>query len=103
LDGELRLLAQQAKENETLRLVCSSFDDFAEQVNERLISADWEQRREILRALVKRVEVDKETVHIVYKVPARPFANGPKGGQVQHCTRRLRHPHLASTQRTYKK
>ena len=93
-DGELRLLAQQAKENETLRLVFSSFDDFAEQVNESLMTADCAQRREILRALVKRVEVDKETVHIVYKVPARPFASGPKRGLVQHCTSRLRHPHL---------
>jgi hypothetical protein len=35
------------------------------------------------------VEVDKSRVHIVYKVPARPFVNGPQRGILQDCPRLL--------------
>jgi site-specific DNA recombinase len=54
-----------------------------------LTAADWDQRREILRTLVKRVEIDQTSVRIVYKVPARPFAKGPQGGLLQDCWSRL--------------
>ncbi len=91
LDGELHQLAQQAKQDEELRLVFSGFEDFADQINESLTSANGEQRREILRALVKRVEVDKHNVRIVYKVPARPFVKSPNRGLLQHCCRRQPH------------
>jgi len=43
LDAELGLLTQQAKEDETLRLVFSGFDEFAEQISDSLTNADWTQ------------------------------------------------------------
>jgi site-specific DNA recombinase len=89
-DAEWHQLAQQIKEHDELRLVYSRFQDFADQINGSLTQADWKQRREVLRALVKRVEVDNENVRIIYKVPPRPFVNGPQRGQLQHCWRRQR-------------
>jgi site-specific DNA recombinase len=88
LDAEWHQLAQEIKEHDELRLVYSRFEDFADQINQSLTQANWKQRREVLRALVKRVEVDNEAVRIVYKVPPRPFVNGPHRGQLQHCWRR---------------
>jgi len=90
LEAERHQLAQEIKEEGEWRLVFSTFEQFAEQINERLNQADCKQRREILRALVKRVEVDHEIVRIVYKVPARPFVKGLQGGLLQHCWRRRR-------------
>jgi site-specific DNA recombinase len=85
VEGEWHQLAQELKEHDELKLVYSRFEDFADQINKSLTTADWKQRREILRALVKRVEVDSETIRIVYKVPPRPFVKGPQGGPIQHC------------------
>ena len=85
LEEERRLLIEQAQHQEELRLVFSHFEDFADQLKTGLTTVDWGQRREILRALLKRVEVDKDTLRIVYKVPLRPFANGPARGQLQDC------------------
>jgi hypothetical protein len=42
--------------------------------------------------LVKRVEVDKHNVRIVYKVPARPIVKSPHRGLLQHCCRRQCNP-----------
>src|SRR5262249_41978643 len=38
---------------------------------------------EIIRALVKRVEIDTDEVRVVYKVPPHPFAESPEGGCLQ--------------------
>jgi site-specific DNA recombinase len=39
-----------------------------------LQEADWSPRREIIRALVKRVEIDQEQVRVVFRVPPPPPA-----------------------------
>jgi site-specific DNA recombinase len=88
LQAELHTVTEQAQRDEDLRLVFSHVQDFADQVKAGLTTVDWTTRREILRALVKRVEVDKDSIRIVYKVPSPPFAKPPKGGPVQHCWRR---------------
>jgi site-specific DNA recombinase len=85
LESDLQTIEQRAQQTQDLRLVYSCLEDFADQMKAGLGTTDWSQKREILRALVKRVEVDKEAIRIVYKVPAHPFAKGPKGGQLQDC------------------
>ena len=89
-EAEWQQLAQALHEQGEVQRLLSTFAEFAEQINESLNQANWQQRREILRALVKRVEVENETVRIVYKVPPRPFAKGPQGGLLQHCWGRRR-------------
>ncbi len=89
LEGELRALTEQTQRDDALRLVCSQVQDFADQMKAHLTTADWTTRREILRALVKRVEVDNDTIRIVYKVPQRPFVKAPERGPFQHCWSRV--------------
>ena len=89
VNGELQTLNEQVQQEQELRLVFSRFEDFADQMKAGLSTADWNQRREILRTLVKRVEVDKENIRIVYKVPAHPFAKGPQRGILHDCGGRL--------------
>jgi site-specific DNA recombinase len=89
LQEEVRTLQEQAQRGEDLRLVFSHVQDFADQVKAGLTTAEWGARRDILRALIKRVEVGSDTIHIVYKVPSPPFAKAPKGGPLQHCWPRL--------------
>ena len=44
--------------------------------------------REVIRALVKRVEIDESEVRVVYKVKPCPFADGPERGHFQDRVRR---------------
>ena len=88
LESNLQSLANDARCEDELRMVCSRVEEFAEQMKAGLAAADWTLRREILRGIVKRVEMDNETIRIVYKVPTRPFVKAPNKGPSQHCCRR---------------
>ena len=76
--------ARQA-EAEELRLVIGGVRDFAARVQEGLATAEWGTRREIIRTLVKCVEVDDAQVRIVYRISPVPFAESPSGGFLQDC------------------
>jgi site-specific DNA recombinase len=92
LEAEERILSEQAKQEEEMRVVFRAVEDFAERMKTGLSNADWEQKREILQALLKRVEVDTDTLRIVYRVPLHPFAESPARAELQDCgSRRCMH------------
>jgi site-specific DNA recombinase len=75
---------QQARATE-MRLVIDNLETFSRGVTESLDAADWSKRREIIRTLVKRVEVENEQVKIVYRVDLRPFDSSPERGVLHYC------------------
>jgi site-specific DNA recombinase len=88
LEAEAREQANRALEQQELRLVLTQLDEFAQRVAQGLAEADWASRRQIIRALVKRVEVEPEQVRVVYKVGLVPFDRSPcrpSGGILQDC------------------
>jgi site-specific DNA recombinase len=85
LEAEARAGAEEEAQERELRLVIGHLQEFAGRVRSGLAEADWSTRREIIRALVKRVEVDKEEVRVVYRVSPPPFVESPQGGILQDC------------------
>ncbi|MHC4215771.1 MAG: recombinase family protein [Planctomycetota bacterium] len=77
---------RQAQQKE-LRLVIGHLQAFADKVNSNLKELDWMRRREIIRALVKQIEVDQEIVRVVYRVTPPPFVQAPEKGFLQYCLR----------------
>jgi site-specific DNA recombinase len=55
-----------------LRLIIGRLEDFATKVHNSLEEADWLGKREMIRALVKRVEVAQDQVNVVFRVDQRP-------------------------------
>jgi site-specific DNA recombinase len=90
LEAEVQTLAAEAAQQGELRLALTRLQDFADQVKEGLDQADWATRREVIRALVKRIEVGAQEVRIVYRVAPVPFVERPNGGVLQDCPRRQR-------------
>jgi site-specific DNA recombinase len=82
-----RAKTQRAAQAE-LRLAMTCLQDFAARVEKGLDQADWATRRDVIRALVKRVEIGAEEIRIVYRVAPVPFAERPFGGILQHCPNR---------------
>ena len=57
----------------------------AEEVKENLSTASYELKRNLLTLLIKRIEVCKDQLRIVYKVPTNPFFQSPANrGFLQH-------------------
>ncbi len=87
LEAEARAEVEEEAQEHELRLVIGQFQEFAAQVQSGLAKADGSTQREIIRALVKRVEVDKEEVRVVYRVSPPPFVESPNGGILPDCGR----------------
>jgi len=89
---KLQAQAQAQTDEETqrseLRLVIGRMQEFAGKIVDGLQNADWPTRREIVRALVKKVEVGREDVRIVYRITPGPFEQAPERGRLQDCLRR---------------
>ena len=100
LEDEHRQRIGEAAQEAELRLVIGQLEEFARRVSQGLQEPDWDTRREIVRALVKKVEIDEQEVRIVYRVSPSPFEGGPQQGRSQHCWGRdgpaLRRPPLPS-------
>ena len=85
LEDECRQRVDQANQEVELRLVIGQLEEFARRVSQELQEPDWNTRREVVRALVKKVEIDEQEVRIVYRVSPSPFEGGPQQGSLQHC------------------
>jgi len=88
LQAEHAKLAMRANEQDELRSVINHLEEFSQQLSAGIETLDWINKREVIRALVKRVEIGKEDVRVVYKVGQLPFVQGPaSGASLQHCWR----------------
>ena len=88
LEADLRSQADQQQQMQELRVVIGHLQAFADRVTAGLDGVTMADRREIIRTLVKRIEVDVEEIKIVYRMDCRPFAQAPERGDVQDCWRR---------------
>jgi site-specific DNA recombinase len=78
---------QQARQKE-MKLLIDNLQTFSQKVTAGLDQADWQTRRQIITTLVKRVELEKEQVKIVYRVDLFPFDRRPERGDLEHCAAR---------------
>ena len=88
LQAEVKTQEKEESLQNELKLVISCMKEFADKVNNNLEEADWMTQREIIRSLVKQIEVGEESVRVVYRVPPPPFVQAPEKGRLQYCLRR---------------
>jgi site-specific DNA recombinase len=88
--------AQQKRSNQNqqaeLRQVITHLEEFSAKVKDGLDEADWLTKRELIRTLIKQVDVGKDDVTIVFRVTPDPFVTDPdrgfsssNQGSLQHC------------------
>jgi site-specific DNA recombinase len=68
LEAEAAALVERNSESEGLEQLLGSFEQYADCVRQGMSSADWALRREVIRTLVKRVEINEGDIHIVYRI-----------------------------------
>ena len=88
LEDCCKVLRDQAAVQTTLSLIIGRLEDFAHRVRDTLSASDWHQRRELIRLLVKRVEIDVYTINIVFRVapaPSDPGPAAPRSTSLQDC------------------
>lgn len=86
LEEQCQQLADEAALEAELRVIIGRLEDFATRVHEGLEDIDWNRKREIIRALVKHVEVAHDQVHVVFRVDQRYGEPGPEKKSLQLCS-----------------
>ena len=97
IEEQTQQIKDEASLERELTLILGRLDEFAAHVKDGLHAADWLTRREIIRALVKRVEIDQEQVRVVFRVnppPQVPQLPSEKDAQCLHHCRRRDNPAL---------
>jgi site-specific DNA recombinase len=89
LETEQKQAAAHAGEETELRLVIGQLEEFAKRVSDGLKQPTWATRRQIVRALVKQVEIGEEEVRIVYRISPAPGNSRPETGRLQDCSGRV--------------
>src|SRR6266566_1051630 len=90
LEEQVQHLKEESEVEEEVRLILGRLEAFAATVKDGLHQADFQTRREIIRALVKRVEVDEQQIRIVFRVSptSLPPSSDDASHNWQHCGRR---------------
>jgi site-specific DNA recombinase len=74
-------LAEAAEAECGLTLVVGRVEDFAAKVHRRLGELDWQGTREIVRSLVRRIEIDGDAVEVIFRVPPLWPDSSPEGAK----------------------
>jgi site-specific DNA recombinase len=75
LEHEVQQHAQSQRQDHQLRLVIACLDEFRDRIGAGLEQAEPATQRELLLALIKRIEIEPDNVRIIYKVT--PPDSGP--------------------------
>ncbi len=91
LDDQLKQLKDQETLESELRLVIGRVEEFAAKVTERLDTLDFLEKREVIRTLVKRLEIYEDKVKVVFKVGNSPLVSRTQTAleNSSHCCERV--------------
>jgi site-specific DNA recombinase len=85
LEEQRQQLTDEEALHAELHLIIGRLEDFAARVHHGLEEVDWLSKREMMRALVKRVEVAHDQVHVVFRVDQRPGDSSAEKKSLQLC------------------
>ena len=87
LELETKAAVDRESEAQEVRTAIDQLESFGSRIRDGLQDADWATRREIMRSLIRKVEVGTDAIRIEYKVGPLPFDGAPSGGESQDCGR----------------
>jgi site-specific DNA recombinase len=87
--AHVEVQCQQLADEETLQhdldLIIGRLDAFGQTLHHRLDDIEWGEQREIIRALVKRVEIGEDQVQVIFRVEPYLGETDPEKKSLQLC------------------
>ena len=93
IEEQKKNVIDQKKLRQELTLIVTNLEAFSTNIQSNLSDLDWITKRDIIRTLVKRIEINNDEVNVVLRI--RELANTKEGGgslgdkskSLQHCCR----------------
>ncbi len=92
LQEEAKALSAGQSERDRSRVVIDHLKAFQEQLSAGRGNLDWQARREVIRSLVQRVEIDHDEVRVVYEVSPPLLSQAQLAGLVCKIVGGVRSP-----------
>jgi site-specific DNA recombinase len=77
-ETQANAMRDEAAQRRTLSLIIGRLEELSDRIQNSLTTADWQQRRELIRLLVKRVEIDRQDVNVVFRVEPTSLPTWPQ-------------------------
>ncbi|HYD31648.1 MAG TPA: recombinase family protein [Azospirillaceae bacterium] len=92
LEEQRKTLADTVAAARDITMVVGRLEDFAAKVSDGLDQLDWAAKRDIIRLMIRRIEIDDGQVEIVFRIPPPPGGHdGTRNNDPgQHCTEECR-------------
>jgi site-specific DNA recombinase len=87
LNDQITALTAEQNRLQDLQLVVTQVETFAKMLEGSLAKADWSTKRQVIRTLVKQIEIGGEAVKVVYRIDSLPFVQAPERGILPYCWR----------------
>ncbi|HEY7662679.1 MAG TPA: recombinase family protein [Xanthobacteraceae bacterium] len=89
LQDQQQAAVEAANTERELSLVISRLEDFSAKVSQGLDRLDWHGIRQIIHTVIRRIEIDRDSVEVVFRVPPADGSSGggPSGGGLQPPSR----------------
>ncbi|WP_265034479.1 MULTISPECIES: hypothetical protein [unclassified Wolbachia] len=91
VEEQKKKIFDQKKLTEEFTLIVTNLEGFSSSINSSLDNADWLTKRDIIRTLVKRIEINFENVNIVFRVKELPDSSHREKDQYLQCCCRGRY------------
>jgi site-specific DNA recombinase len=88
LEHQAQVQLEQEAQTTELKHLINGLQEFASRVQNGLEEADFPLRRQIIRTLVKQIEVGHEKVNIVYRITPSDSMTQKDSEGLQHCKQR---------------
>ena len=75
-------LIEQKNLTKEIELVVTSLENFVGKIGDNLDTLDWQGKRDMIRCVVKRIEMGSDEINIVYRINKLPEHNR---NSLQHC------------------
>ncbi len=76
LENDRKALTEKLELERDLVLVIGRLEEFTSRLQTGLSELDWSARRDVIRALVRRIEIDHDKIEVIFRVPGP----SPEGG-----------------------
>lgn len=87
VQGQQRKLVEQKNLTKELELIVSNLEEFSSGITSKLDNLDWHGKREMIRGVVKRIEMGENEANVVYRVSQLPYNH--ENASTQHCGNRI--------------
>jgi len=84
LESQANDIREENHRQAELQLIIGRLEEFAAKVAAGLEHLDWSGRRELIRTLVKRIDIDRDRVNVVFRVEDSSGSSGSTPF-LQHC------------------